>query len=203
MVQRTVKNADELALLTCRISGCGKSVFARGWCSAHWSRWRRHGDPLLGGTATGAPAQFLNDVVLAYAGTECLKWPFAVSNHGYGIIRSNGKMRSVSRVVCESVYGPAPTIDHEAAHSCGKGHEGCCSPIHLRWATHSENLMDRLEHGTINRGERHGLAKLTADKVAKIRANPSVPLSKFADRYGVSKSCVDLARRRITWHWID
>lgn len=30
---------------TCKIEGCGKKHFARGWCSMHWNRWRKHGDP--------------------------------------------------------------------------------------------------------------------------------------------------------------
>lgn len=29
----------------CSIAGCGKSVEARGWCSAHYNRWKRHGSP--------------------------------------------------------------------------------------------------------------------------------------------------------------
>lgn len=36
---------------TCTISGCGKREQARSWCSAHYSRWRRWGDPLAGGQA--------------------------------------------------------------------------------------------------------------------------------------------------------
>jgi hypothetical protein len=32
----------------CSIPDCGKAVFSRGWCCAHWFRWRRHGDPLAG-----------------------------------------------------------------------------------------------------------------------------------------------------------
>lgn len=31
---------------TCSIEDCGKKVTARGWCSAHYTRWKRHGDPL-------------------------------------------------------------------------------------------------------------------------------------------------------------
>lgn len=30
---------------TCSIEGCTSPVFARGWCSAHYARWQRHGDP--------------------------------------------------------------------------------------------------------------------------------------------------------------
>lgn len=32
----------------CSIEGCEKPVDAKGWCSAHWARWKRHGDPLGG-----------------------------------------------------------------------------------------------------------------------------------------------------------
>jgi hypothetical protein len=31
---------------TCAIEGCDKEVLARGWCSKHYYRWRRSGDPL-------------------------------------------------------------------------------------------------------------------------------------------------------------
>lgn len=30
----------------CRVDGCEKFVHGRGYCSSHWNRWRRYGDPL-------------------------------------------------------------------------------------------------------------------------------------------------------------
>ena len=33
----------------CSVEDCGKPSFQRGWCSAHWHRWQRYGDPLAGG----------------------------------------------------------------------------------------------------------------------------------------------------------
>lgn len=35
----------------CSIEGCDRPVKTRGWCNAHYLRWRRHGDPL----GTGIP----------------------------------------------------------------------------------------------------------------------------------------------------
>lgn len=32
---------------TCAVNDCWKAVDTRGWCSKHYSRWRRHGDPLM------------------------------------------------------------------------------------------------------------------------------------------------------------
>lgn len=42
------KRADALRRWgpVCIIEGCGKPHATRGWCSAHYSRWKRHGDPL-------------------------------------------------------------------------------------------------------------------------------------------------------------
>lgn len=32
-------------MATCTMEGCQKPVMARGWCSTHYQRWQRHGDP--------------------------------------------------------------------------------------------------------------------------------------------------------------
>lgn len=36
-----------------RIVGCTNSLIARGMCSAHYRRWKLHGDPLIGGRPSG------------------------------------------------------------------------------------------------------------------------------------------------------
>lgn len=33
----------------CGVEGCGKPILARGYCSMHYDRWRKHGDPHVGG----------------------------------------------------------------------------------------------------------------------------------------------------------
>lgn len=32
--------------MSCSIEGCDGAVRARGWCSKHYQRWKKHGDPL-------------------------------------------------------------------------------------------------------------------------------------------------------------
>lgn len=39
---------------SCSVSECGRPVFARGWCEAHWYRWRHHGDVMVS-RPIGAP----------------------------------------------------------------------------------------------------------------------------------------------------
>jgi hypothetical protein len=38
----------EKAKRVCSVEGCEKAVNSRGWCSMHYYRWRKHGDPLSG-----------------------------------------------------------------------------------------------------------------------------------------------------------
>ncbi len=35
-----------MANRTCSIQDCGKAVVARNWCSKHYYRWHKYGDPL-------------------------------------------------------------------------------------------------------------------------------------------------------------
>src|SRR5690606_9617480 len=38
-----------MAARLCSIEGCNRPHRTRGWCDAHYTRWRKHGDPLAGG----------------------------------------------------------------------------------------------------------------------------------------------------------
>ena len=33
--------------VSCAVEGCEGPVRSRGWCGAHYTRWRKHGDPLV------------------------------------------------------------------------------------------------------------------------------------------------------------
>lgn len=100
----------------------------------------------------GEPLRWLLDHV-EYPEKGCLIWPFARDGKGYGSLGKKGAHRRM----CEIVNGPAPTPKHHAAHSCGNGHLGCVHPRHVRWATCSENQMDRFLHGTAT--NQHGPLK--------------------------------------------
>ena len=187
----------------CSIEGCGKNARSLGLCQGHHLRQWRYGDPLAGGTAWGAALSFYRDTVLEVDTDECVTWPFATT-HGHAVMRLNGKLRRVCRVVCEEKHGTPPTPLHEAAHSCGKGHEGCVNPRHLRWATKTENMADQYVHGVRAMGERHGRAKLTEQDVRAIRGLAGVmSQSKIAAKYGVSRESVRAIHHRKSWGWLD
>src|SRR6266404_618895 len=147
--------------------------------------------------ANGAPESFLR-AHAAYGGDDCLIWPFGKSSDGYGIARIGGVRKQASRWMCVLAHGEPPSPDHDAAHSCGRGHLGCVNPRHLRWATRVENVDDCEIHGTMSRGERHGCARLSDRDVIAIRADAR-PQRAIAADYGVSQSAVSRARNRKLW----
>lgn len=191
----------------CTIPACDKrAINSRGWCWGHYTRWRRHGDPLGGSqrAADGEPERFYREVVLAYDGDECLQWPYAVNEHGYGKLFRDAGMRRVPRLVCDEANGPPPTPDHEAAHSCGNGNKGCCTKRHLSWKTSAENKADMLEHGTRVKGERHGRSKLTENDVREIRALQGLMTqATIAKQFNISAAGVGLIHLRKKWAWLE
>lgn len=191
---------------SCSIPGCEKRVRARGWCSTHYSRWERFGDPLAKVRAIagdGEPERFFREA-LTYDGTDCLLWPFGRDSRGYGSMEVDGVIRRVHSRVCEETHGPAPSPDHEAAHSCGKGHEGCVTKGHLSWKTHAENMVDMVEHGTSLRGLRNPRAKLTETEVRQILALKGKRTQQtIADQFGVGRAAISHIMNGTRWAWLQ
>lgn len=107
---------------------------------------------------------------VGYAEDACLDWPLSCDNHGYAIIGVDGKRLKAARVMCELVNGPAPSPQHHAAHSCGRGQNGCVHPRHVRWATPKENMADSVRLGAVRQRGARPFHKLTEADVAQILA---------------------------------
>ena len=188
---------------TCSIEGCGKKSFAFSLCAAHDYRRRKHGSPLAGGTPAGAPEGYLKNVVLQYLGDECLIWPYAKDKNGYAIINGYGPSRLVSRISCEEENGP-PQPNDEAAHLCGKGHQGCVSRKHLSWKSSKENAADRTSHGTEVRGHDVPCSKLTEDDVRIIRSlRGTKPQREIGRDFNVNPSVISRIFSKEIWGWLE
>jgi hypothetical protein len=144
----------------------------------------------------GRGVRFLH-LLVGYNEDTCVTWPFARNHNGHGQFGLDGGVYRAHRYMCELANGPPPTPDHEAAHSCGNGHNACVNPKHLSWKTRSGNQQDRVAMGRILQGSRF---KLTPEKVAEIRSlEGKVTNTELARRFGVSRGAIRMVHLRQTW----
>lgn len=193
----------------CSVPGCNGNAHytaygTRGMCVVHYNRWKRHGSVEHVKCPRGSAREYFDSIVLSHDADDCLIWPFARNNHGYAKLWVDGISCQVSRLACEAEHGPPPTPAHEAAHSCGKGHEGCVAKRHLSWKTPEENAADKVQHGTANRGERHMWSKLSESGVKQIREIASTAsLSDIAAKFGMSRAAIRMIVDRKSWAWLE
>jgi hypothetical protein len=188
----------------CDVPGCEAKRSSARYCRNHEHRSKKYGDPLAGRTFNGEPLRWLTEHQ-GWRGDGCLTWPFARRSGNYGRFRTqDGRQEYAHRRMCELVNGPPPSPRHEAAHSCGRGHEGCVAPEHLRWDTPAGNAADRALHGTENHGERNGQAKLTEADVREIRALAGREAQReTAKRFGIARQTVGDIQTGRRWAFLD
>jgi hypothetical protein len=134
---------------------------------------------------------------VSYEGDDCVTWPYARVG-GYGHLGFEGAMYYAHRVMCEYIHGPAPSRKHHAAHSCGKGHEGCVNPKHISWKTVSENQLDRRIHGTTGCNSFGMVSRFSPSQIAEIRALKGIKTqAEIAEMFGVKRGCIQY------WHKHD
>lgn len=176
---------------SCSVEGCDGSHSAKGLCRLHYMRWLSTGSTTASRAKapSGAPEAFI-EMAVSYVGDDCLIWPYAKSDRGYGTItrsRDFGCKFAHTEVLCR-VTGHRPE-GLQAAHAPLVCHErACVNPAHLRWATLTENQADRVLDGT-------SLRTLTDDEVRAIRADSRRQVDIAAD-YGIAQSQVSAIKLR-------
>ena len=96
-----------------------------GYCSMHYQRFKRHGDPSIV-KPIPMPALDWIESNKTLLNDDCLRWPFHIGKDGYGRAHHrNGPLTTASRLMCIAAHGEPPAAQYEAAHSCGKGSQGC------------------------------------------------------------------------------
>lgn len=133
---------------TCSIAGCDQAAYVRGWCSAHYHRWQRYGDPLGG----GPPLPRLSPTKRFWSRVDqsgpiplyrpdpgpCWIWTGRLFYDGYGQLPAAGKRVRAHRFSYELLVGPIPAglvIDHLCrVHAC-------VNPAHLEPVTARENVL--------------------------------------------------------------
>ena len=144
---------------TCSIEECTKDAVKRGWCPAHYQRWRTTGDPL------GSKPRVYIDRKVPVAERfwpkvdvrgpdECWPWLAYLDKEGHGrftVMGDDGRGHPIGahRMAYQLAVGQIPEgmhIDH-TCHTNDAGcreakncqHRRCCNPRHLEPVTPDEN----------------------------------------------------------------
>lgn len=127
--------------------------------------------------------------------TGCIEWTGARDHDGYGVAWVGGRKLRAHRVALAAVLGQIdPSL--MVCHRCDN--PPCVNVEHLFTGTCKDNLQDAARKGRMAAGERNGRAKLSAEKVAEIRASDE-PSPRIAARLGVSKTTILRIRSGECW----
>ncbi len=185
---------------TCIVDGCDRPVRvkSRRLCGACYQQFRRVGTTKRQVAMKGAGWAFL--AALDPATTECVLWPHSRNLQGYGQLHALGETLA-HRVSCRLHNGDPDRSDLLALHRCGRGHDGCVTPSHLYWGTHTENAHDRVLHGTAIRGADNYNAQLTDETagIAKRRLRQGAPVKEVAAELGVKLGVIYAIRSGRSW----
>lgn len=134
----------------CTIRGCEKPLKARGFCSAHWARWRQ-------GRPMHEPLRWQDrqeDFWRQVRKTKtCWIWTGGINKSGYGTFSWNGHHRYTHRLAYTWLVGTIPKglqLDHVKARGCKS--RACCNPAHLEPVTPEENARRARLQAKCSRG---------------------------------------------------
>jgi hypothetical protein len=118
-------------------------------------------------------------------------------NRFYLGLWANNKQKIVQphKLVLEAFIGKRPQ-GMEGCHNDGNALNNHLT--NLRWDTPKNNHADKVKHGTTNRGERCGTAKLTIDQVREIRKDDRLQRI-IAKEYGIAESMISRIKNGVRW----
>lgn len=153
------------AKLPCRCDGCAFPRRARGFCTMHYQRWKKYGDPnvIKPTRVPGDPwVRFWKYVKIDQV-TGCWLWTGAKFQLGYGAFRVNNMQWRVHVWTWEQTNGERPRypkghrlegrvypLDHFV---CSTRH--CANPRHVRPVTDRENVLRSNSIQALNLAKTH------------------------------------------------
>lgn len=188
----------------CSVESCGKPATVRGYCPAHYKRWRLYGDPLTlrqhqlhGLSLAERWAAYVPD-----RGEGCWEWSGFRDPNGYGRLNIGNVPKLAHRISWELHRGEITSADH-ILHRCDN--PSCVRPEHLFKGDHALNMADKMakkrhRYG-VSRGEANPHSRLTEDQVKEIRASTGAS-ERVGLLYGISGRNVRDIRNRKSWRHV-
>lgn len=129
--------------LSCAVTDCDAPRATRGWCQAHYMRWRRHGSvtssiPVRRLIRGDDHRRFWVKVDKQPGEDGCWLWTSAKNHAGYGVFQLRTQTARAHRWIYEQEVGSIPE-GLQLDHLCRT--RSCVRPSHLEPVTARENTM--------------------------------------------------------------
>jgi len=166
----------------CIIDGCMKPSKARGWCAAHWARWRSTGDP-LGSVPRPSSLELFMRKVRTSKPDDCWIWVGSLNNQGYGWCRRTKEgVLLAHRLSYELFRGEIPE-GMFVLHRCD-------TPAHLFLGTAKDNARDMVSKGRHKPSFWHSIHQYDVEEIRDRFKFGETNQSALAREYGINPSTV-------------
>lgn len=134
---------------------------------------------------------------------QCWEWQASLHTSGYGRFKLADQWCVVANRMALVIHTGEDRLDRMALHTCDN--RRCCSPHHLYWGTHTENMRDKSRRGRWRGGDQsgasNGAAKLTDEELALVvkRLQDGWNNKQIAADLPVTHSMVSLIRLGRMW----
>jgi hypothetical protein len=187
----------------CAVENCEKPVHAKGWCTTHYSRWRKYDDPIELKQVQRHGLTLMERWEGNVAKSDgCWLWVGQRDPNGYGRMMVAAKPELAHRLSWKLLRGDITSKQH-VLHRCDN--PPCVRPEHLFLGDQVSNNADKMAKKRhrfgVSRGEAHGGAILTADQVREIRASVG-PSRIIGEQFAISGRQVREIRARTAWRHI-
>ena len=125
----------------------------------------------------------------------CWLWNGYIDKDGYGRWWLNRRKFMPAHRFSYYAYYKTDIKGKVIRHICDNTR--CVNPLHLRLGDHEDNVRDRVRKGRSAKGEHHGRAKLTAEKVRLLkmmldmnRKSRKFKKRELAEMFGVSRRAI-------------
>ena len=220
--------ADSRPYALCSVEGCGKLVDARGFCTNHWYRWKKHGSPTAGRpfgmvkcSVEGCDKPYLAQ---GYCNLHYKRW----KTYGDPAVRKTATRSEIDTFIeivlqrqtddCllwpygqTNGYGvtryngrkiEAYSLICELAHGAKPAAEyQTAHGCNVKLCVNPRHLRWDTCAGNMrdSSGELHWNAKLTSRQVQDIRSRPSEDTTALSREFGVSYATIYAIRKRKIW----